>query len=342
MRSVMVGHRFWRVLCLTVFVGGLVSLSACGAGAMRREARAERRAERDGSAPQESAASATAAGLTRVELNVGGDNRYYLIYVPRSYKPGAPTPLVMVFHGGGANAEKMAGQTGFSALAEREGFIVAFPNGSPMRLKGSASWNTESGQFKDRSEKSGVDDVGFVRAALSRIKRDYNIDSRRVYATGMSKGGMFAYTLACRMSDEIAAIAAFSATMTIARCEPTQPVAILHVHGTADRTVPLDGGKGDLTAGGNNYPPVARGIDFWKSRDRCTAQEDVTKDGPETTCYAYRSCVRDVKLCLIEGHGHGWPGKPAVKWQRQMKVNVSQTFDGTGEAWEYFETHPKP
>ena len=86
---------------------------------------------------------------------------------------------------------------------------------------------------------------------------------------------------------------------------------------------------------------VARTIDFWKSRDKCQPKETATKVGADTTCRAY-SCSRDVTLCLIEGGGHGWPGKPALGWQQKMDVYITQSFDATAEAWKFFEAHPKP
>ncbi|NWG70390.1 MAG: prolyl oligopeptidase family serine peptidase [Parvularculaceae bacterium] len=279
-----------------------------------------------------------AEGVESVDIVAGGRTRNYLIYVPRSYRPGSPTPLVLAFHGGRDNARNMAGYTRLPELADREGFIVAFPNGTMGKKIDGGTWNTGSGLGQGQAEKRDVNDLAFVRAMIDDIRDEYSIDSRRIYATGMSKGGMMAYTVACNMSDQIAAIAPVAGTMVAAWCEPTSPVAVLHIHGTADKEVPLEGGRGLSYT----YPPVQRGIDFWASRDRCSGDQSTRQAGPETTCYTYKGCAREVTLCLVQGGGHAWPGQPKVaKWQKMMKVYVTTSYNASEEAWKFFEQHPK-
>lgn len=318
----------------------ILLVAGLGAGALLAScagANGGRRARQD---PAPSSDTAR-AGMSTVNIEAGGRARNYLLYVPSSYKPGRPMPLVVSFHGGGDSADKMANYTKFPDLAEREGFIVAFPNGTFGKRANGGTWNTGSGRDMGQAEKKGVDDLSFVGAMLSQIKRDYSIDSGRVYVTGMSKGGMMTYTVACHFADQIAAIAPISSTMVEARCQPSSPVAVFHVHGTDDQSVPLNGGRGDNTGGGYDYPPVQKAVDFWTDRNKCSSDRTKQSVGPETVCYTYQKCVRDVTLCLVDGGGHAWPGQEKARWQKALKVNVTQTFHATQEIWQFFEAHPK-
>lgn len=323
-----------RLLIVSLAATGLAALlvSCGGANAARwnRDARATPAGTQN-----------SQKGMTSVQIESGGRTRNFLLYVPSSARPGAPAPLVLVFHGGGGSADKIAQVTRFHDLAEREGFIVAYPNGTFGRRSNGGVWNAGSGKGWGSAEKSGVNDVAFTRATLARIKQDYAIDPDRVYATGLSNGAMMTYFLACNMADEFAAIAPVAGTMIAARCEPTEPVAVFHIHGTQDTSVPFEGGAGDKAGGGHDWPSVTRAIDFWKSRDRCSAEKSVSKAGPETTCQSYRSCARDVTLCLIDRGGHAWPGQTPATWQNKRKVYVTQSFDATSQIWQYFRNHPK-
>ena len=225
MKRFLFGPRFWLASCLAVFVGAVATESSA-AGRFREKRQERAAARKEQRQAQDSGSTSTVAGLTTVNISVGGSPRNYLLYVPKSLEPGAAAPLVVVLHGGGANAGKMAEHTGFPELAEKEGFIVAFPNGTTGGPKGGGTWNTGSGKGMGKAEKREVDDLGFVKAMLAEIKAKYTVDPRRIYATGVSKGGMFAYYLACNMSDQFAAIAPVSATMVNPRCEPAQAVAV--------------------------------------------------------------------------------------------------------------------
>src|SRR5689334_13724540 len=74
-------------------------------------------------------------------MTVGGLNRTYDVHLPNGEAPSAPAPLVIVLHGGGGNAANAARMTGMDAKADREGFIVAYPNGTGPRGDVLLTWN---------------------------------------------------------------------------------------------------------------------------------------------------------------------------------------------------------
>src|SRR5581483_1221143 len=138
-------------------------------------------------------------------------------------------PVVLAFHGGGSNAMQMADFCGLNAKADGAGFIVAYPEGSG-RLARDHTWN--GGNCCGYAMEQKVDDVGFVRVLLDDLAWRARIDTKRVYATGMSNGAVMAYRLASELADRIAAIAPVAGPMGTATCKPSRPVSVMHFHGT--------------------------------------------------------------------------------------------------------------
>jgi polyhydroxybutyrate depolymerase len=169
-------------------------------------------------------------------VEVAGRKRTYQVHVPRSYDAKKPAPVVLIFHGAGTNGPIMSLFCGLDAKADAAGFLAVYPNGTGPNDT-TLYWN--AGDL--RRFRSQADDVAFVAALLDDLARAANVDTRRVYATGMSTGGMMAYRLAAELSDRIAAIAPVGGTLALAKCSPKRPVPVLHFHGTADRFVPFDG-----------------------------------------------------------------------------------------------------
>jgi len=138
-----------------------------------------------------------AANDERKNIDVGGTTRSYLIHVPSSYKKDKPLPLVLIFHGGGSDPQGMVRYTRFDDLADVHGFITVYPEGT---LK---QWND------GRLMAPKSDDVGFVRSIIEEVGRNYKLDKHRIYATGISNGGMMSQRLACELSGTLAAIALY-------------------------------------------------------------------------------------------------------------------------------------
>jgi polyhydroxybutyrate depolymerase len=161
-----------------------------------------------------------------------GIERTYILHIPTGCDAAHPTPLVLAFHGLTLNAEDMIRISGLSEQADTSGFIVAYPNGTGEN----SSWN--AGRCCGEAAKNRVDDVGFVRALIDELAAMTNIDLHRVYATGFSNGAIFVYSLACKLSDRIAAIGPVSATQILddqQDCHSSRSVPVIHFHGTADR-----------------------------------------------------------------------------------------------------------
>jgi polyhydroxybutyrate depolymerase len=269
-------------------------------------------------------------------LQTGGVTRRYFLYLPTTWHRGRPVPLVLVFHGGGGRASGIAPHTGFSRLAEREGFVVAYPQGLNGR------WNDGRGYAATH------DDIGFVRALLDTLGRELVIDPRRVYATGISNGAMFAYRLACDLPGTFAAVAPVAGAMPAdlaPACAHTQPLSVLAFQGTADPLMPYFGGGVARRSG--RVLSAERSIAFWATMSGCNAapvttdEPDRVTDGTRVRRTIYGTCRegRSVELYTIEGGGHTWPGGPPVGG---LVGRVTREVDATPLIWAFFAQHPRP
>lgn len=271
------------------------------------------------------------------ELQVQG--RKVLVHLPRGFDATRPAPLVLAFHGGGGHAEHMAEHYGLTQKADAAGFVVAFPNGY-SKLPGGrfATWNAGGccGDARDR----GSDDVGFARAVVAAVQARYKTDPARVFATGMSNGGMLAHRLACEAADVFRAVAAVAGTDATANCTPSRPIAVLHIHARDDTHVLFNGGAGPDafrdTSKVMAFISVPQTVARWVQRDSCTAPPQRTLDKPGAYCETYRGCAGDVQvqLCVTETGGHSWPGSGA---QRRGKAAASTALDANDVIWRFFE-----
>jgi polyhydroxybutyrate depolymerase len=145
-----------------------------------------------------------------VDIRINGFRRTYLVHIPSGYKAETPLPLVVVIHGAFDTAEGMEKITRFSQLADREGFMVLYPNG--MGLLGFLQhWN--AGHCCGKAADDQVDDVGFVAAAIEDVCVRFKVDRDRIYMMGFSNGGMLTHRFAAERGDLLAAAAPMAASI---------------------------------------------------------------------------------------------------------------------------------
>lgn len=270
--------------------------------------------------------------------------RKVLVHLPAGYDPAHPAPLVLAFHGGGGNADFMADDTryGLQRQADQGGFIVAFPNGA-SRLPGGrlATWNAGAccGYARDQDS----DDVGFARAVVSAIKARYAVDASRVFATGMSNGGMLAHRLACEAADVFRAVASVAGTDATIRCSPSHPIAVLHIHARDDDHVLFDGGAGPGAFRDQRsvmeFVSVPQTVARWVQREQCSGSPQRVLQVPGAYCDAYKNCAggAQVQLCVTGTGGHSWPGADRI---RPGKEAASTVLDASAAIWRFFDSQP--
>jgi polyhydroxybutyrate depolymerase len=250
-----------------------------------------------------------------------GLQREYVLYVPESYTGQDSVPLLFNFHGYGSNAYDQMEYGDFRPIADSVGFLISHPQGTDDDL-GIPFWNVGWGD-------ETVDDVGFTAAMIDSIDAEYNIDLERVYATGMSNGGFMSFHLACLLSEEIAAIASVTGSMspyTYDNANPLHPMPILQIHGTADWVVPYNGGY-DFTL------PIMDVLQYWVDYDNCDPTPTITPlpdidpgDGSTVEHWVYDDGDNEINVehFKVLGGGHDWPGSSG-----NMDIDASE------EVWNF-------
>jgi len=130
-------------------------------------------------------------------IDVGGRQRTFIMHVAPSLRPDVPVPLVLILHGGGGTGKGMEQFTGFSPLADRDGFIAVYPDAIDR------NWNDGREAPAIPSQRAGIDDVAFISTLISSISSRYHVDPKRIYATGISNGGFMSQLLAARLSTRV-------------------------------------------------------------------------------------------------------------------------------------------
>lgn len=281
-----------------------------------------------------SVAPAIAAQLTgRTQVNtirVGEIDRTYRVYRPSHTidRPG----LVIVLHGSFGGALQVESSTGFDSQADRLGWIAVYPDGV---LDG---WDTIPGASV-RSH-PGADDVAFISALIDRLAASDNLDPDRVFVTGISRGASMSYRLGCEISGRVAAVAPVSGNMAMADgsaaefpCDPVAPVSVLAIHGTADGTIPIAGGRADVA-----YAPMSDVIDRWRALDACTGSGAVSTDGSSTTTSWVCQGGSAVQTRIVTGGRHAWPGAVAPPYGTSV---AADDFDASRLIADFFAAHPR-
>lgn len=284
------------------------------------------------------------AGEIEGAITVDGVEREYLLYLPDNYGT-KKLPLVIACHGGGGNMKQMRNYVKFEKLGKKENFIVVYPNAV------NKNWNDGR---NDEKLKEKYDDVKFIDLLLDKLIADYNVDSSRIFSTGISNGGFFSIYLAYKLSNKILAIAPVTANIPadIADEFKTEyPVSLLLINGTDDPLVKYDGGAvgyGEEGFGRGESISTDRTIDIWTKNNGCSITpqtEDLPNKSISDKCkaekFTYTGCNGNTEVILIKinGGGHTWPGG-APYLPKLLIGRVCKDFNATEMIWEFFKSRP--
>ncbi|HTO13406.1 MAG TPA: alpha/beta fold hydrolase [Candidatus Binatia bacterium] len=283
------------------------------------------------------------------DLRLGA--RTFVVHVPRE-DARRPWPIVVAFHGGGGNATGFQKYAGLDAIADREGFVVVYPDGTGRQGRRLLTWN--AGGCCGSAQADGVDDVAFALAVLKRLAGDLPLDRTRVYVTGHSNGGMLAYRVAAEASERIAAVASVAGMMAVTRFAPARPVPVLHIHSVDDPRALYRGGLGPPFPGTDvrsQHASVEGGLARWMIVDRCSTEPRVAESrrgsadrvGHTAELLVYEPCETDAVVAhwKLTGAGHGWPGHASPLPERIMGQDTV-IIDAAEEIWKFVSRFRRP
>ncbi|MDY7093043.1 MAG: PHB depolymerase family esterase [Acidobacteriota bacterium] len=304
-----------------------------------------------GSAPNlpDPTVGAPASGSYQETLRTELDERRrtYRVHIPSGYTGSERWPLVVVVHGAFNTGRGMEEKTGFSELADREGFLVAYPDG--IGLRGLFQhWN--AGFCCGKALRLGIDDVGFLDQMIQRLSDRLAVDPQRIYMIGESNGAMLTYLYASRHPSRLAA-AGVSAGATggirggardpdgeLFRIEPPEhPVPLIAFHGLADDRVPFSGRDDGITV------PVEEGLERWAQANGCEpdpATEEQRQGTVHHRVWNQGPACAPVELYTLEGWPHQWPGERFTRKLEGEENSALAGFDAAEVAWGFFEGYP--
>lgn len=240
----------------------------------------------------------------------GGARPVAFFRSPEGADPKKPLPLIMVLHGYGAGGLLQAAYFGLDKLVNDKQFLLVAPDGTPDK-SGKRFWNAVDACCD--FDKTAVDDVKYLTGIVEEIASVWSVDRKRVYLVGHSNGGAMSYRLACDAAETFAAAFVLAPVFygDAGKCKPKAPVAIRHLHGTADETVGYDGG----TFATGSFMSAPKAVEAWAGFNGCAATPDTSAApldldkgvaGAETKITSYRGCKGAVstELFTLEGSGH--------------------------------------
>lgn len=285
----------------------------------------------------------THVALGEASMRHGDRTRTFLFYQPPPPPSGAAPklPLVIALHGRLGNGKGQARLSHLARIAQREGFMVVFPDGHRR------SWHDsrESGPAaEDR-----IDDVGFITDLVSFFVREHGADPSRVYVAGMSNGGFMSGTLACNATNVFAAFAEVSATAPKdleSVCAPKAPIPALFIVGDQDPLVPYAGGPIAHDGSGKKGVGISAMAEarFFAKWNACTGEasselpDTDPSDGTRSSLLTFTGCQAgaSVQIITVHGGGHGWPGGWAYLPERYIG-KTARDFDASERIWAFFE-----
>ena len=263
------------------------------------------------------------------------EKRRYIVYTPEAYQsqPQQTFPVVFNFHGGGMSMAEQMLYTQMNKTAERHRFIVVYPQGIKQ------DWNVGFGM----DYLAGTDDVGFTQAILSKLKQDYRIDDKRVYATGLSRGGFFALRLAAELPQQFAAVASVGAPMpepVLQHHQKKDKVGMLLMQGTADKVVLFEGKAASYLSAEDTF-------DYWRKHNGIDGGVPAARllptapgDDTQVTHVEQGNGAGGARVALItvKDGGHTWPGADAFNVGLPIG-KTTRAIDANEVMWEFFSRH---
>ena len=252
-------------------------------------------------------------------------------------------PLLLAFHGGMGNGQRLARQTGWSEAAIRHGFAVAYPNAL--------------GRWHDGRSTTGMgrEDIDFVEALIEHLLAGEDLDERRVYACGVSNGGMFVMRLACEIPWRFAGFATVLASMPVemaGRAGSGPPVPMMMVNAIDDTIMPWNGGKiasGRGVGAGGKVIGVEETLALWRRRNRCGTPRISAVDAgrpygdiaAELYDYPAGAGGAGLRLLKVHGGGHAWPrlAAPGGLVSDFAAQTANGATDATDLIWDFLSRH---
>jgi poly(3-hydroxybutyrate) depolymerase len=261
------------------------------------------------------------------------------VYVPSTYDGRTPLPLVILLHGGGGSGAHTESYFHLQPLAEARGFLYCYPNGSSYAPGGylwfAFLWNAADASVVGYTY---ADDAAYLRSLIQEIGRDFPLDRKRIFLVGHSNGGGMADRLAFESADLIAGLASLAGPSKpeLGFHRPSEPVSVLHIHGTDDASTRYEGAAG-AALGGTPYASAVRSIQLWADYNHASAPVtdlapslDLALDGSGldtvVTRYATFPPGGAVELWTIKGGSHS--------------PQLSASFSPAVLDWLF--AHPKP
>ena len=277
---------------------------------------------------------AAGCGLQRETLEVGDATRVYHLHQPNPAPEGL-RPLLIVLHPFSRNGVRMAWVSRFNAIADREGFIAAYPDGLQR------SWNA-----LDR-EGDARDDVAFIAALVDDAIARHGADPQRVYLAGASNGAMMVYRMLGEMGERFAGAAVvMGAGMPEQIADgyaPSRPVPLVMIHGTLDAVLPYEGGRVFAGPGQTlDLLGVEESFDLWRAWNGCAGSVEIeTAPGVERWSAAQCAADADVVLYRVIGGGHTWPGGRRLA-PRFIVGRTSDQLDASEVVWAFLAGRALP
>ena len=278
-----------------------------------------------------------------------GIQRHYALFVPSGYTPNTSMPLVLAIHGGQWNDMRQMMACEMNAVAEREGFLVAYPD-------------AVSGAWYGGDRTDPYDDIGYIEALVRHASTLYTVDASRVYAAGFSEGAIMSYILSVELPYTFAAIAPVAGVRAYlpgtdlffplgVPATPSRPFPVLHIHGTADSMVPYNGGE----TYGWKWPGCEQEVGDYAANNGCKSTPTVVDlpdvDPTDGTTVQLLTCGKcgsyvdsagntrqaEALLYRVVNGGHNWPSD--FHWVHERNLPVTGDINASEEIWKFFSRH---